>query len=211
MNTRRQLLQLIDGVEIVVAPLDGPDPIGCAAPSLSAAERDRAARFRFDADRRCFIAARSTLRELLAARCGRPPESLRFETGKQGKPLLAGGGCHFSASRSGELAAYAFCRGRAVGIDLEAIRPFPAADVVAARTLPLREWLAYAALAKRDRPRGFFRAWTRTEALAKALGGGLTMPRAALDAALEHHWSVESFVPAPGFAGAVACSSGGRP
>jgi 4'-phosphopantetheinyl transferase len=201
---------VIEGVEIIVArvhpELAAMEP---SAGSLSRAERERAARFRFDADRRRFIVAHSTLRQLLGARCGALPESLRLEPGKDGKPLLAGSRLQFSLSRSGELAAYAFAWGRAVGIDVEAIRPLAAADAIAARAFPRRERGGYAALAARDNVRGFFRSWTRTEALAKALGGGLTLSPEALDAALEDHWVVRSFSPAPGFAGAVACSRRG--
>jgi 4'-phosphopantetheinyl transferase len=197
----------MQGIEVIVAPL-GPEleSIDLSVASLSAAERERAAWFRFDADRRRYIAAHSALRELLGARCGLPPESLQLESGKHGKPVLASGSLQFSLSRSRELVAYAFARGRAVGIDVEAIRPLPDADAIAARTFPRREWRAYAALAGRDKVPGFFRGWTRTEALAKALGGGLTVPPEALDAALDEHWVARSFAPAPGFSGAVACS-----
>lgn len=196
----------IEGIEIIVAPLDRDlESIDARAASLSAAERERAARFRSNADRRRFIAAHSTLRELLGARSGSPPESLQLESGKHGKPVLAGSRLQFSLSRSGELAAYAFARGRAVGIDVEAIRPLAAADAIAAKTFPYREWRAYAALSAGDKVRGFFRGWTRAEALAKALGGGLTLPPEALEAALEDDWMVRSFAPAPGFAAAVAC------
>jgi 4'-phosphopantetheinyl transferase len=190
-------------VEIVVVPLDAPLAEANAL-VLSDAERKRAARLRSESDRRRYIVAHSTLRELLAARSGLPLESLSIEPGKAGKPMLAGSTLEFGLSRSGELAVYAFARGRAVGIDVEAVRPFAAADAVAERTFPRRELRAYAALARHDRPPGFFRGWTRTEALAKALGGGLSLPLESLDAALECGWVVRSFAPAPGFIGAVA-------
>lgn len=200
---------LIEGIEVIVARLD-PDgaAIDPRVASLSAQERERAARFRFHADRRRYIAAHSRLRELLGARCGSPPESLQLESGKHGKPALSGSRLQFSLSRSGGLAAYAFAWGRAVGIDVEAIRPLATADSVAARTFPPREWRAYA-LAPRDKAQGFFRGWTRTEALAKALGGGLNLSPEALDAALDDRWVVRSFAPAPGFAGALAYSRTG--
>lgn len=182
--------------------------VGCIDPSaaqLSAAERERAARFRSSIDRRRFILTHSKLRELLGARAGLPPESLQIESAKHGKPFLADSTLHFSLSRSGDLAAYAFARGGAVGVDVEAVRPLPAADAIAAKTFPRREWRVYAALAEGDKANGFFDGWTRTEALAKALGGGLSLAPEALEAALEENWVVHSFVPAPGFAGAVAC------
>ncbi len=188
-------------VEIVVARLD--ESHGEAA-RLSDAERMRAARFASDTDRARYVAAHARLRELLAERSGLPPGSLPLEYGKQGKPMLAGSTLEFSLSRSGELAAYAFSRGRAVGIDVEAVRPLAAADAVAEMAFPRRELQVYEALASEDRVLGFYRGWTRTEALAKALGRGLTEPGHSLDAPLEQGWVVRSFSPAAGFVAAVA-------
>lgn len=165
--------------ELIVVALDEH---GGSVASLSVAERGRAGRFRVDTDRRRYIAAHAMLRELLSRRHG----------------------ARFSLSRSEGLAAYAFTRAGAVGIDIEAIRPLEEAGAIAARIFPWREQSAYAALPESERLPGFYRAWTRTEALAKALGGGLALPREALDAALEDGWSVQSFFPAPAFAGAVA-------
>lgn len=173
-------------IEIVLVALDTESAaIERAAGLLTPEEQARAGRFRTEIDRRRYIAAHATLHRLLATR-------------------RAGGEVHFSVSRSEDLAAFAFSRRCVVGIDVEAIRPLGEADAIAARTFPRREWRSYARLPARDRVRGFFRGWTRTEALAKALGGGLALAPAALDDALEDCWLVRSFVPAPGFAGAVA-------
>jgi 4'-phosphopantetheinyl transferase len=191
-------------LEIVVTPLDAR-ALGRGAACLSSGERERAARLRFETDRRRFIASRAKLRELLAVRCGLPPESLQLEA--SGKPALAGSSLAISVSRSGALAAFAFARGRAVGIDIEALRPLDGCDAIAARTFCLSERSAY--MAAKGKMAAFFRGWTRTEALAKALGGGLALAPEALEAALEAGWRVRSFAPAPGYAGAVAVSPKG--
>jgi len=149
-------------------------------------------------------AAHSLLRKLLGARLGEAPASLRFQRGKHGKPALPGARLQFSLSRSAGLAGYAFARGRSVGIDVEAIRPLADADAIAARVFPRREYQAYAALPACDRNAGFFRGWTRTEALAKAMGIGMGLSREALDAALDAGWVVRSLASAPGFAAALA-------
>lgn len=172
--------------------------------ALSAAERQRAARFRAPVDRRRYVAARCMLRRLLAARCGLPPEAVEIRRDEHGKPALADGSLHFSVSRSRELAAYAFARFGAVGIDIEALRPLEGPCAIAGRTFPTCEWRAYAELPATERLAGFYRGWTRTEALAKALGGGLTLSPETLDRALEQGWAVDSFAAAPGFAGAIA-------
>lgn len=152
----------------------------------------------------CRAAAHALLRELLGARLGEAPASLRFQRGKHGKPTVPGARLQFSLSRSAGLAGYAFARGRGVGIDVEAVRPLADADAIAARIFPRREYQAYAALPACDRNAGFFRGWTRTEALAKAIGVGMGLSREVLDEALEAGWVVRSLAPVRGFAAALA-------
>ena len=198
-------------VEIIVIPLDASlRALGAGTGRISRAEHDRARGFRLEIDRRRYIAAHMELRMLLGARSGLPPQALQLDYGRNGKPTLKGSSVEFSLSRSAGLAAYAFTHARPVGIDVEAIRPVTAADEIAERSFPRFERQAYAALSGADRLPGFFRGWTRTEALAKALGGGLALPQEALDAALQEGWAVHTFAPAPGFAGAVACGPAGR-
>lgn len=198
------------GIELVVMALPaGAEP---QAEWLSCAERERAARFRFAEHRRRYIASHAALRALLGSRCGSAPGALRIEAGERGKPSFAGSPWQFSLARSRNLAAFAFARERAVGVDIEAIAPIAQADEIARRTFALEQWRAYEALPAREKPLGFFRGWTRTEALAKALGGGLGLPQAALDAALERGWIVAGFTPAPGYVGALAAApAGARP
>ena len=193
-------------VQVVAARLDpGPHEAGAAARWLSHAERSRAARFRFDRERRRFTVARTRLRELLAERLDVPPESIEFVYGRKGKPALAErfarSGWRFNLSHCEELALYAFSRGREVGIDVEAIGPVAEADAIAERFFAPQERLAY----KTSNPGDFLRIWTRKEALAKGLGDGLGVPLERLDAsAPPRGWSIESFSPEPGFIGALA-------
>lgn len=181
----------------------------CAA--LSQAERQRAARFPFERDRRRFIVARSRLRRELAARLGVPPEAVELERGDNGKPKLAprfaASGWRFNVSHSEELALYAFARGCEVGVDLEALRALPEADALAAACFSPGERDAYRAAAPQHQPLAFLRGWTRKEALLKALGVGLGVALEALDASRpepRRGWRVESFFPRAGFVAAVA-------
>lgn len=160
--------------EVVVARLDAPaQALHCL---LSPAERERAARFRFERDRRRFVVARARLRELLGERLERRPEALQFDYGPRGKPRLSDGALHFNLSHSDDVAIYAFSSACEVGVDIEAMHAEP----------PF-----------------FLYRWTRNEALAKALGDGLSMSGAPVEG-----WSLHSFYPLPGFVAAVACRYG---
>ena len=132
---------------------------------LSPHEQERAARFRFETDRRRWTRARSALRVILADCTGIPAPEVRFVIGKYGKPALEnGGGIEFSVSHSGEWAMVAVTRGVPVGVDIERIREGTDMAALLAR------------LGERDLPdtaQDLFRAWTRREAMTKALGGAL--------------------------------------
>lgn len=197
-------------VEVVSVRLDpGPQAVRALSRLLCDEERSRAARFRFERDRRRFIVARAHLRGLLAARLGAAPDAIEFVYGANGKPALATrfaeSGWRFNLSHCEELAVYAFSRAGEIGIDVEAVHALAEADDIAARVFSRRENQAYRALAPRDRPLGFFRCWTRKEAFVKALGDGLSMPLADVDvSAAPCGWRLHSFSPLPGFVAALA-------
>jgi 4'-phosphopantetheinyl transferase len=204
--------------EIVVARLDaGAEETRSLESCLSDAERERAARFRFERDRRRFIVARARLREELAARLGvRPearlgvrPEAVRFAYGDNGKPRLADHALQFSVSHCDDVALFAFSKTAEVGVDIEAIRPVREADAIAVQFFSPLEHAGYAALAPRDRLLGFFRVWTRKEAYVKALGVGFSMALERFDLSVAPRgWRVHSFFPLPGFIASLACHHG---
>ena len=200
-------------IEVVVARLNEPtESVAALSGSLSEEEASRAARLRFERDRRRFIVARARLRQLLAARLGVSPEAVEFVYGKNGKPALGqrfmDPDWRFNVSHCDDVAVYAFSRRRDVGIDVEAVRPVREADAIAARFFSRREYAAYSALAPRDRPLGFLQCWTRKEAVVKALGDGLSMPLDEFDVSRAPGWRLHSFAPLPGFIAAVACHHG---
>jgi 4'-phosphopantetheinyl transferase len=196
--------------EIVVARLDaGAEETRSLESCLSDAERERAARFRFERDRRRFIVARARLREELAARLGVRPEAVRFAYGDNGKPRLADHALQFSVSHCDDVALFAFSKTAEVGVDIEAIRPVREADAIAVQFFSPLEHAGYAALAPRDRLLGFFRVWTRKEAYVKALGVGFSMALERFDLSVAPRgWHVHSFFPLPGFIASLACHHG---
>lgn len=209
-------------VDVVVASLHLEAAAQVA--SLTRDERQRAARFARERDRRRFIAARALLRQLLATRLGTAAESIELVYNAYGKPALARSGgapdLRFNLSHCGDMAVFGFAEAREVGIDIEAVRALDDADAMAARAFSKSEYRAYRALPERERPLGFFYCWTRKEAFVKACGRGLSQPLDGFDVSLTPGqparilrvgctpgercgWTLRSLFPAPGFIGAV--------
>ncbi len=136
---------------------------------LSHDEELRAARFRFTEDRYRWIRARSSLREILGNCSGLPATELQFSLGPHGKPALVGDtGIEFSLSHSGSWAMVAVTRGTPVGIDIERIR-----DKVNMLALLHRLGDRGPDVSTGSHQTDLFRAWTRREAMTKAVGGAL--------------------------------------
>jgi 4'-phosphopantetheinyl transferase len=172
---------------------------------LSAEELERAARFRFERDRRRFVAGRAMLRTLAGAALGVEPASLQLAAGPAGKPALRGDGgaaLRINLSRSGEVGVVALQTADEVGVDVEAVRPFPAALAIARRQFAPGEYRAVRRLAPQVRDAAFFRLWTRKEAVVKAIGRGLSQPLAAFALALDAG-AVPELVRLPGAGGSV--------
>ena len=165
-----------DEVHVWRARLDlSDDGLQVCAATLTAAERERAARYRFEAPRRHFTVARGTLRRLLARYVDVSPGTLEFDYGDYGKPVLASprGGVRFNVSHSGDVVLLAFGRGRDVGVDVERSERQVAWDTVARRFFSRQELDDLEALPGEARREAFFRCWTRKEAFIKATGHGV--------------------------------------
>ena len=178
---------------------------------LSPDERARAARFVNPVHAARFAAGRGRLRAALGRVTGRDPASLRFETNPQGKPSLPDGP-EFNLSHSGARAMLAVSDGPEVGVDIEEWRPVEPA--VARRYFTAAERAELAAMEFRE---GFFRCWTRKEAVIKAVGLGLSMPLGSFDVTLgaaprlarieggaASEWHLADLSPGPGCAAALA-------
>lgn len=194
------------------------------AATLSPDERDRAARFVFERDRRRFVAARGLLRRLLGARLGVEAGRLRFGYGARGKPFLAGddagAGVTFNVAHSQDHALFVIASGVELGADIEVIRPLRDALVIAECHFSPFERSRLLALPPDERDVAFFLCWTRKEAYIKALGAGLAHPLEAFSVSLapgeparllQDHaavngtpWSLHDLSRLPTYAAAVA-------
>ena len=196
---------MLEKVDVVVESLDVDEaPLRAL---LSPDEQERAARFVFREDRRRYIVARARLRQLLGERLRVSPEKIELQYGAAGKPALAAshGELRFNLSHCEDVAVYAFADAAEVGVDVEAVRRLDDADEIAMRVFSPRERAAYLRLPEGERAWGFFRCWTRKEALVKALGSGLSQPLEDLDVSpAPEGWLLHSFVPGPGLVAALA-------
>jgi len=168
-------------VDITCGTLEaGPEEEAAAALLLSKAELERAARFRFHRDRRRFVVRRARLREVLARACACEPGDLAFVANACGKPRLADGELHFSASHSAERWIVATAR-HELGVDCEYIDPSIDWRELAQSLFGPREIAALEALPPDQAIRAFFDCWARKEAFVKALGLGLSYPLDAFE------------------------------
>lgn len=215
-------------IQVWAARLDMSAGQAQLAACLTPDEREQAARYVFARDRHAYIAARGTLRHILAAYTGLAPESLVFEYNHQGKPSLApacgGDWLRFNLSHSGSLALYALRPDGDVGVDIEQVRKLDDLHAVAASTFSAAEKAALRALPDDQQTEGFFTAWTRKEAFIKAVGTGLSYPLKDFDVTLSPEeparllriagaapgaWSLVGLRPATGYIGAVAAPVSG--
>src|SRR5262250_3993569 len=145
---------------------------------LTVDELARAARFHFERDRQRWIATRGAVRWLLAEYAGVAPTSVRFSLRPHGKPALEqpdGTGLEFNVSHSGELALCAVSRRRAVGVDVEAIRPEFASLSVARRFFAPAEVTSLESIPQSEQTTAFFACWSCKEAYVKARGTGIAL------------------------------------
>jgi 4'-phosphopantetheinyl transferase len=193
---------------------------------LSPEEIARADRFHFPRHRKAFVLGRAAMRGLLARYLETDAADIGFVYGPQGKPALAptlknnASALRFNASNSGDLAAFAFTAGCEIGVDIEQHRALNEFQNIARRFFSPEEAAELLELPEGDKTDAFFHCWTRKEAYIKAMGGGLSIPldsfrvtlrpgvsaqMVSLDGSEDaaRGWTLHSFDPAPGFAGAI--------
>jgi 4'-phosphopantetheinyl transferase len=192
---------------------------------LDLRERQRTRRFRFPIDQVRFAVCHANMRRILASYLACPPVSLVFGEDAGGKPFLAqdASGLRFNLSHSKTLAVLAVAFDMEVGIDVEDVRPIEID--VAKRFFSTREVASLSSLEGSESWSawldGFYRCWTRKEAILKAEGAGLRTPLDSFDvsllpdepaalldarpeAKLTSSWHLVHLSPAAGVIGALA-------
>lgn len=151
--------------------------------SVSADERQRAARFHFERDQTRFLRGRGVLRLLLARYLNASPEDLEFEINAHGKPELRNNvnensqKLRFNISHSQNRALLAFGWDFDIGVDIEFQRDdFDVEKIakLAARFFTKKESRQLSTLDAAAMRTAFFQLWTRKESLLKAVGTGVS-------------------------------------
>jgi 4'-phosphopantetheinyl transferase len=220
-----------DEVHLWRATLDLPasviERMACA---LSDEERARAGRIVPDQARARFVAGRHILRTVLGKYLELSAERVELTYGPHGKPELApehaSGLLAFSLTHSHDLALVAVTLGRAIGVDVELLRPVSDVAGLVARVFSAKEQAEFRDLPLDRRLEGFFRGWTGKEAWLKAKSTGLTWPPDWFSVSLTsgapmrlldvtgdpkapERWALASFTAAPGYLGALAVEGWG--
>lgn len=186
-------------------------------------ERERLERFSLPDLRRRFLATRGITRTILGKALATAPEDLRFEPTPQGKPELVvprlKSPFSFSLSHTGEILMLAYGFASDIGLDVETVRDGYEPGPIIRRFFSATEAEEWQRLIAEDKVRGFFRAWTRKEAILKATGLGISglslfevsfapVDRKALRRHHEHpgsesDWWFADFEPQPGYQACV--------
>jgi 4'-phosphopantetheinyl transferase len=157
--------------------------------TLSEQEIARAGRFHFERDRQHYIQGRGKLRALLSRYLGIEAGEVCLETNQHGKPQLGreqtGSHLQFNLAHSADGIVFGFCRGLAVGVDIEHIHEIADMDAVAGRFFSQQEQAEYRQLPSSQRLTGFFTCWTCKEAFIKNIGDGLYHPLDQFDVSLQ--------------------------
>jgi len=189
--------------------------------SLSPDEQQRAAAFRFERDKTCFVIGRGLLRALLGWYVSCAPEHIRFKYGTKGKPALSfsKSKVHFNVAYSADRVLYAISEDCELGVDLELVRPLSDIESIAKLFFTPTECQDLISVPRDKRTEAFFNCWTRKEAYVKATGCGLSVHLNRFEVSLNpleptaflkiegdtvSKWELFHLEPAAGYVGALA-------
>ena len=142
---------------------------------LTPAEVLRANQFGMAEVRDQFRIVRGVLRYLLGQYLSLDPVRVPIIYHESGKPLLghAFQDWHFNVSHKDSRGLFAFARHRRVGIDIERFRVVPNLQNLIDRFFAESEKERFRRVPQEEKPACFFRAWTRKEAILKAVGSNV--------------------------------------
>lgn len=161
------------------------DALAC----LDAEERNRADRFLFEADRQRFMIGRQLVKAAAARIHGCRAADVSVRLSASGAPFLEAGP-HVSIAHAGDRIIAAFCASAPVGVDVERGRDAVPTGLPGA-IFDALELAEYRGTPAHGRPAFFYRAWTRKEAVLKALGQGFGRDPRGVNV-LDDEWAIDA-------------------
>jgi 4'-phosphopantetheinyl transferase len=149
---------------------------------LDTGERERAARFRFDRDRRDYLLAHAWWRIVLGSCVAIDPAAVPLVSLPSGQPKLSDIALSTSLSHSAGWVAIAVADAVTVGVDIERSPSRMPLDGLLSTICTPAEVTEMAKLSAPAREAALLALWTRKEALLKAFGTGLREPLSTLSA-----------------------------
>jgi len=145
---------------------------------LERVESTRLSKLRNPSAIQSFTICRSAMRGILGHYLQRDDDALTLVYNRYGKPSLTDDifkqlPLYFNLSHSGDFALFALSRDVEVGVDIECNSKSRDVLRLAQRFFHPEEYRALRQLVPEQRQLAFIRAWTRKEALAKAVGSGI--------------------------------------
>ncbi len=190
---------------------------------LSDEEKTRAAKFLRPEARQQFVMTRHALRSLLGAYLNTTPEKIPLQANQFGKPSLpvSFASLYFNVTHSGQRGLIAITRQGEVGVDIEQQRKMKDLLGMASMIFCPEDLRVWQELPVAEQMPAFYRAWTGKEAMAKALGCGLTIDLKGLRVDFTHeaqtqflemdfppgtihHWHLAQRNVVPGYCAALA-------
>jgi len=147
---------------------------------LSKEEIERANRFYFEKDRRQFMLRRGILKQIISKYLAIDPQNLPFEYNRFGKPYLITDSLKhdlkFNMSYSNNVALCCISPQKNVGIDIEYLHKDVEFQPIIDRFFSQNEKEFIENIVINKQKEGFFKIWTRKEAILKAMGKGMSFP-----------------------------------
>jgi 4'-phosphopantetheinyl transferase len=148
---------------------------------LNQEEQRRQLRFHFERDRHRYLVTRAMVRTVLSKYVAIAPSCWRFAINRYGRPSIAAEhvaakGIEFNLSHTDRLVVMGVTRERAIGVDVECVRPRAADIEIVERYFAPEEVLELRTLPEERQTQRFFEYWTLKESYIKARGLGLSIP-----------------------------------
>lgn len=141
---------------------------------LDASEKIKAERFIFEKDRERYVIAHGLKWLVLSHLLGCHYTELNFYYTDNKKPHLVNNLLYFNLSHSGNWILLGVSQTQEIGVDIEVMESLNSQEAIMKRFFSHAEYRAYLALSPHEQQLGFYLAWTRKEAIVKAMGKGVS-------------------------------------